>query len=91
MNYNVNMMNFVPIDIGVFVVEIRSAKRPYVSRTVDRRVELPKSSNSADPKKPDIVPGLIDKTILKSTISHKLLAPKAKQTPRVMKTSDQAI
>jgi len=85
------MMNFAPVDIGVFVVETRSVKRSHVSGTTDRRVELPKSQNPVAPKRSDVAYGLRDKTTLKGMISHKLLAPKAEQASKVADIGDQVI
>lgn len=39
MNQDVNLMNFTPMDVGVFAVEIRSAKRPLIFGILDKKVK----------------------------------------------------
>jgi len=84
-------MKFAPVDIGVFMIETRSAKRPYVSRTTDKRDELPKIQNIVAPKRSDVASGSMDKTTLKGMIPHKLLTPEVEKSPKVAEISNQAI
>jgi len=71
-------MNFAPSDVGVFAMETRSAKRPYVSNYQDRKFEPQKNQDLMTIKKVDVTASSKDKAPAKEVLPHKLSISKDK-------------
>lgn len=91
MNQDVNLMNFASTDAGVFLMEIRSTKRPLVFSVPEKNVEPQKSPGSMGPRRQDVAFDSKEKAPLKKTFTYKILVSKAKQMAKPYEADDQNI